>query len=137
MSTTQQYTGTTTKLAQISAIGTCTGNDGVSVTSWGTLPASYLAYTCVYYRTSTGVVLSSDILIDNKVHKMGNDAACQLHQHLRHRVGRGTRTRPHGRTVPCRPVTHASQVMRPKSPPCSTSKRMLAVGDLAGLQVLY
>ncbi|OLF15336.1 hypothetical protein, partial [Actinophytocola xanthii] len=67
--TTGVYAGTSTKAAQVSPKGTCTGNDNVSVTSWGALPASVLAYTCVYYRTGSKTVLSSDVLIDNKVHK--------------------------------------------------------------------
>jgi hypothetical protein len=35
LTTSQLYGGSTTKVAQISTNGTCTGNDGYSVTSWG------------------------------------------------------------------------------------------------------
>lgn len=40
-------------------------NDGVSVTSWGPLPANTLGYTCVYYKTSTRTVIASDMMLNN------------------------------------------------------------------------
>src|SRR5262245_36046312 len=67
LSMSHAYQGTSTKTAQVSNTGTCTGNDSVSVTSWGDLPASTIAYTCTYYK-SGGAVVASDLLIDNKLH---------------------------------------------------------------------
>ncbi|MGB3439115.1 MAG: matrixin family metalloprotease [Actinophytocola sp.] len=135
--TTQQYIGATNKVAQVNAAGACTGNDGTSVTSWGSLPASYLAYTCAYYRTRTGVLLSSDLLIDGKVHKWGLTvpANCTSTFDLESVV-----VHERGHTAGLAHVdqtAHATQVMSPRNPPCTTIKRTLAAGDLAGLQRLY
>lgn len=56
LTTTEQYLGTSTKAAEVSAKGACTGNDGVSVTSWGALPTTTLAYTWTYYRPSNATM---------------------------------------------------------------------------------
>jgi hypothetical protein len=137
LTSTQVYKGATTRVAQISSTGKCAGNDNLSVVSWGKLPSSYLAYTCVYYRVSTGAVLASDMLIDNKYHKWATrlPAKCSnvfdlesVAVHERgHTAGLGhvSQTR------------HALQVLSPKAPACSTAKRLLAAGDLAGLNVRY
>lgn len=137
LTSTQVYKGTSTKLAQVSSTGTCTGNDNVSVVSWGTLPSSYLAYTCVYYRPSTGAVLASDMLIDNKYHKWATTlpASCSNVFDLE-----SVAVHERGHTAGLEHVaqtSHAQQVLSPNAPACSTTKRLLAAGDLAGLKVRY
>jgi len=137
LSTTEQYLGTTNAVAQISATGACLGNDGVSVASWGTLPPSVLAVTCAYYRTSTGAVSSSDLLIDNTVHKWfttlpANCAnAFDLESVVMHERGH-TAGLAH-----VDQATHAVETMSPKAVPCDTAKRAFAAGDLRGLAILY
>jgi hypothetical protein len=137
LTTSQLYAGSTTKVAQISTNGTCTGNDGYSVTSWGSLPSTYLAYTCVYYRPSTGAVLSSDMLIDSKVHQWFTSlpASCKNAFDLE-----SVAVHERGHTAGLAHVdqsTHAVETMSPKTMPCDLSKRTLAAGDLSGLQKLY
>ncbi len=137
LSTAETYEGTTTRVAQVSPEGTCTGNDGTSVVSWGSLPPSYLAYTCVYYRRSTGAVLSSDMLIDNRVHQWATTlpASCARVFDLE-----SVAVHERGHTAGLDHVDQArsaAQVMSPKQPPCSTTKRVLAAGDLTGLRSLY
>jgi hypothetical protein len=136
LTTTNEYKGATTRVAQVSTTGTCTGNDGVSVTSWGRLPSSYLAYTCVYYR-GNGTVVASDMLIDNKVHAWATTlpARCvnvfDLESVIVHERGH---TAGIGHVDQAR---SAQQTMSPKSQPCSTTKRLLGAGDLAGLRARY
>ncbi|OLF19375.1 matrixin family metalloprotease [Actinophytocola xanthii] len=136
LTTTNQYKGTTTRVAQVSASGTCAGNDGVSVTSWGRLPSAYLAYTCVYYR-SNGTVIASDMLIDNSVHAWATTlpARCvktfDLESVVVHERGH---TAGIGHVEQVRSV---QQTMSPRNQPCSTTKRLLGAGDLAGLRARY
>jgi hypothetical protein len=135
--TKQLYAGTTGIVAQVSASAACTGNDGRSVISWGTLPSSYLAYTCVYYRRSTGLVLSADVLIDNKAHTWFTTkplicvGVYDLGSVMTHERGHTAGLTHVDQT------THGSQTMSPKITPCDTSKRLLAAGDLAGLRKLH
>jgi len=135
--TKQQYGGTTGRVAQVSPYTVCNGNDGRSVVSWGTLPSSYLAYTCVYYKVSTGVVLSADVLIDNKAHQWftTKQASCAGAYDLG-----SVMTHERGHTAGLEHVAqsgHAAQTMSPTTMPCDISKRFLAAGDLAGLRKIY
>jgi hypothetical protein len=135
--TKQQYGGTTGRVAQVSPYTVCNGNDGRSVVSWGTLPSSVLAYTCVYYRVSTGVVLSADVLIDNKAHPWFTTmpANCTGAYDLG-----SVMTHERGHTAGLEHVAqagHAAQTMSPSTMPCDISKRFLAAGDLAGLRKIY
>jgi hypothetical protein len=132
----QQFAGTTREVAQVSANASCTGNDGRSVVSWGTLPPSYLAYTCVYYQPSTGRVLSADVLIDNRAHQWFTTppANCAYMFDLG-----SVMTHERGHTAGLNHVdqtTLGAQTMSPKTLPCDTTKRLLAAGDLAGLRHL-
>lgn len=134
---TEQYLGTTTRAAQVSSAGACTGNDGASVTSWGALPANVLGYTCTYYRTSTGAVLASDMLINNVSHQWFTTmpAGCQNKFDLQSVV-----THERGHTVGLSHVdqaTHALSTMSPKTRACDTTKRLFSSGDLAGITALY
>jgi hypothetical protein len=129
----QVFAGNTTKLAQVSPSATCTGNDGLNVTSWGTLPAHVLAYTCAYFRTSTGAMLSSDMLLAT-----GFNWFTSLPVNC---VGRydleSTVVHERGHTAGLAHVdqaTHGTQTMSTKTMPCDTSKRLLGAGDLAGLR---
>jgi hypothetical protein len=132
----EQYRGTTTATAQVSATGKCTGNDNRSVTSWGDLGTDMLAYTCTYYRNN-GSVLSSDMLIDNKFHRwfttkpascsnMFDLLAVMVHERG-HTVGLGHVDQ----------AAHTVATMSPRSLACDTSDRTLSAGDLAGLVALY
>jgi hypothetical protein len=137
LKTTEVYAGTTTATAQINAQGVCTGNDNVSVTSWGSLPATTLAYTCVYYRTSTKTVISSDMLIDNKLHGWFTTlpSNCTNKFDLQSVV-----VHERGHTAGLGHVdqaTHSSQAMAPKMPSCSTVHRTLGAGDVRGLKTMY
>lgn len=137
LTTTDQYAGTSTKVAQVSAAGACTGNDNVSVTSWGDLPTTTLAYTCTYYQPRTGAVLASDMLIDNKLHQWFTTlpAPCASKFDLLSVV-----VHERGHTVGLAHVdqaTHAIETMSPQTRPCDVSERLLAGGDLAGLTSLY
>ncbi len=132
----EQYQGTTTATAQVSATGTCTGNDNRSVTSWGDLPTHTLAYTCVYYR-SNGSILSSDMLIDNKIHKWftTKPASCSNTFDLLAVV-----VHERGHTVGLDHVDQAAHkvaTMSPRTLACDTSERSLSAGDLAGLVARY
>jgi Matrixin len=136
LSTSQQYLGSTTKAAQISATAACTGNDGASVTSWGKLPAGYLAYTCVYFNSSK-VVLSSDMLIDNAAHRWftTRPAGCVNAYDL---VSVAVHERGHTAGLAhVEQAAHAAQAMSPKTLPCDVSERTLNTGDLNGLQAKY
>jgi hypothetical protein len=134
---TDKYVGASTKVAQVSSTATCTGNDGVSVVSWGTLPTSVLAYTCVYYRTSTKEVLSSDVLIDNKVHQWfttlpsGCSNKFDLQSVMVHERGHSAGL------AHVDQVTRSMEVMSPKTPACSTARRTLALGDVKGMKAMY
>jgi len=133
---TQAYQGTSVKLAQVSSAGACTGNDGVSVTSWGNLPPTTLAYTCTYYR-SNGSVAASDTLLDNKLHPFytTKPAGCANMWDLLAVV-----VHERGHTAGLAHVdqaAHAVATMSPRTLACDSSEVTLSMGDLAGLQKLY
>ncbi|HEX6356682.1 matrixin family metalloprotease [Actinophytocola sp.] len=132
----QAYSGTNTKTAQISPTAACTGNDGISVTSWGALPANTLGYTCVYYKTSTGTVIASDMMLNStKKWFTGNvPAGCTDSFDLESVV-----THERGHTAGLSHVdqtTQARQTMSPRTLACTTYKRLIGSGDLTGLQAL-
>jgi Matrixin len=137
LGTSQQYVGTTSRAAGISAAGTCTGDDGYSVTSWGTLPPSYLAYTCVYYNVRTGVVVGSDLLLDSSAHRWfttlspGCVNAYDLQTVAVHERGH-TAGLAH-----VSQLAHGIESMSPTTLSCDISERLLALGDLTGLERLY
>ncbi len=137
LSTTERYVGSSGRSAQVSSSGTCTGNDNVSVVSWGSLPPNTLAYTCVYYRTSTRTVLASDTLIDNKIHAWftalppGCSGQWDLQSVMVHERGHTAGLSHVDEAV------HSSQTMSPKTPPCSTAQRVLGAGDVEGLKSMY
>jgi hypothetical protein len=135
--TKQQYMGTTRTVAQVGANGDCNGNDGRSTISWGTLPSSYLAYTCVYYQVSSGQVLSADVLIDNKAHQWFTTRPVNCVN--AYDLG-SVMTHERGHTAGLEHVdrgTSAAQTMSPQNLPCDTSKLLLGAGDLAGLRHVY
>jgi len=132
---THKYLGTSTAKPQVSVDATCTGNDGKSVTGWGSLPPKVLAYTCTYYR-SNGTILASDVLIDNVLHPWFTTltSSCSgaydlvttmVHERL-HTLGLGHVDQ----------VTSANQVMVPASAPCDTTRRLLGYGDYGGVKAL-
>ncbi|WP_374065065.1 peptidase M10A [Actinokineospora auranticolor] len=133
---TYTYGGTTTVAPQVTPQATCTGNDGKSVTGWGTLPAKVLAYTCTYFN-SRGVVVSSDTLIANTGYTWfttlpANCTGAQYdlqttltHERL-HTAGLGHVDQ----------TANATQTMTPASGPCDTTRRLLGAGDYAGLKTL-
>ncbi|WP_026421987.1 hypothetical protein [Actinokineospora inagensis] len=128
------YGGTTTVKPQVASNGTCTGNDGKSVTGWGALPTKVLAYTCTYYN-ARGVVVASDTLIDNVAYtwfttKPANCTGAKYDLQT-------TLTHERLHTAGLAHVDQAkdpAQVMTPASAPCDTSRRLLAAGDYAGLK---
>jgi hypothetical protein len=131
------YAGSSTRTAQVSSTGTCTGNDNVSVVSWGALPSNILAYTCVYYSTATKKVLASDVLIDNKYHQWFTTlpAGCSNMFDLQ-----SVMLHERGHTAG---LAHVDQLlhgvlnMSPKTPPCSTTRRTLGAGEVAGMKAMY
>ena len=132
----QAYTGTSAKTAQISPTAACTGNDGVSVTSWGVLPANTLGYTCVYYKTSTGAVIASDMMLNStkKWFTGAVPAGCTDKFDLESVV-----THERGHTAGLSHVdqtTQSRQTMSPRTLACTTYKRLVGSGDLAGLRAL-
>jgi hypothetical protein len=137
LATAERYVGTSARAAQVSSTGACTGNDNVSVASWGRLPSSMLAYTCIYYRTGTKQILASDVLIDNKIHKWftKRPAGCSNRFDLQ-----SVMVHERGHTAGIAHVsqaTHSSQVMSPRTMPCSTIERTLGAGDVKGLKAKY
>jgi hypothetical protein len=130
------YKGSTVKVAQVSASGTCTGNDGVSVTSWGALPTDILAYTCVYYKTSTGAAISSDMMLNSTkkwftgITPAGCTDSFDLESVVAHE---------RGHTVGLSHVDQATsprQTMSPRNLACTTYKRLIGAGDMNGLKTL-
>jgi hypothetical protein len=131
------YLGTSTRVAQVSTTATCSGNDGVSVVSWGTLPTSVLAYTCVYYSTASKTVLATDVLIDNKYHQWftslpsGCSNQYDLESVMVHERGHSAGL------AHVDQATRSMEAMSPITPACSTARRTLALGDVKGLQAKY
>ncbi len=127
------YRGSTSAQPQISATGACTGNDQVSVIGWGNLSANVLGYTCTYYRTSSGVVVSSDTVLSSQ-HKwfVGPVPANCINQFdLQSVVVHET-----GHSIGLNHVdqaAHGLQVMSPRTSACTVYKRRLWAGDAAGL----
>jgi hypothetical protein len=131
---THTYTGATTKTAQVSPTGTCTGNDGISTTSWGTLPTNTLGYTCVYYKTSTGTVIASDMMLNNtrKWFTGTTPTNCTDTFDLESVI-----THERGHTAGLAHVdqtTQTRQTMSPRTLACTTYKRLIGSGDLTGLR---
>ncbi|HEX6359625.1 matrixin family metalloprotease [Actinophytocola sp.] len=133
---THAYQGSAVRAAQISATATCAGNDGVNVTSWGVLPTNTLAYTCTYYKTSTGTVVSSDMLL-NSTHKWFTGTvptACvdsfDLESVVAHERGHTAGLSHVDQT------THSRQTMSPRTMACTTHKRLLGSGDMLGMRSL-
>jgi len=136
LSMSQQYLGSTTRAAQIGTDGSCTGNDGVSVSSWGTLPAGVLGVACAYYRSSSGTLTASDMMLNKDMRWfIRKPIACSGMFDLKSVV-----VHERGHTFGLGHVsqtTSAYQVMSPKTRACDISKRKLNAGDLAGLTALY
>ncbi|WP_026425632.1 hypothetical protein [Actinokineospora inagensis] len=128
------YGGTTTLKPQVDANGACTGNDGKSVTGWGTLPAKTLAYTCTYYNAK-GVVVASDTLIDNTAYTWftSKPANCTGAQYDLQTTLTHERLHTAG-LAHVDQTKDAAQVMTPASSPCDISRRLLGAGDYAGLK---
>jgi matrixin len=138
---THAYQGASTKVAQVSNTGACTGNDGVSVTSWGDLPATTLAVTCTYYK-STGSVVASDMLIDNKLHPfystVNNTAKPANCANMWDLLAVIVHERGHTAGLAHVDQTeHAVATMSPRTLVCDSSEVTLSAGDLAGLQSMY
>lgn len=136
LSSSHQYLGGTTATAQIGPDAKCLGNDGRSVTGWGTLPTGMLGYACVTYRASSGAVVASDMMLNKSVQwfttkpttcSNAYDVQSVVVHERGHTAGLGH--------VP--QDTSAAQTMSPRTLACDTSKRLLGSGDLAGMTKLY
>jgi hypothetical protein len=134
------YEGSTNAHAQVGSRGNCSGNDGMTVVSFGRLQKGVLAVTCTvfvedrpYYR-----VKWSDILI-NKVHHGWTTnpgaRACRSKYDLESMV-----THERGHTFGLGHVSessHAKLTMSSGMSACQSSERSLGLGDWYGLKDKY
>ncbi|WP_245930881.1 peptidase M10A [Actinokineospora auranticolor] len=132
--TVYKYAGTTTAKPQVASDLTCTGNDNKSVTGWGSLPPKVLAYTCTYFN-SKGVVIATDLLIDNVAYTWFTTKPATCSGQLYDLETTMTHERLHTAGLAHVDQTrNAAQTMTPASAPCDTSRRLLGAGDYAGLK---
>lgn len=129
------YLGGTTRPPQVSANGSCTGNDNHNVTGWGTMDKKFLAVTCTYFDSSHHAV-ASDALINRAYSWFTTkpqgctysfDVLSVMVHERGHTFGLG-HVDQHA---------HAAAVMTPAVMACDTSKRSLSYGDYLGLVKLY
>ncbi|WP_026421985.1 hypothetical protein [Actinokineospora inagensis] len=129
-----KYGGAATAKPQVASDLTCTGNDGKSVTGWGSLPPKVLAYTCTFFNAK-GQVIASDALIDNVVYTWFTTKPANCAGQLYDLETTMTHERLHTAGLAhVDQVRNAAQTMTPSSAPCDTSRRLLGAGDYAGLK---
>ncbi|WP_018686619.1 hypothetical protein [Actinokineospora enzanensis] len=132
--TVYKYGGAATVKPQVASDLTCTGNDGKSVTGWGSLPPKVLAYTCTFFN-SKGAVIASDLLIDNVAYTWFTTMPAGCAGQLYDLETTMTHERLHTAGLAHVDQTrNAAQTMTPASAPCDTSRRLLGAGDYAGLK---
>jgi Matrixin len=128
------YVGGSKRTPQLNTSGGCTGNDGVNVVGWGTLPNGYLAITCIYFVS--GQVVNADVMLSKRyAWFLSRPAGCQNTYDLQ-----SVLTHEQGHTFGLShvdPTAHRTETMATLIGPCDISKRQLGRGDYAGLVRLY
>ncbi|MDP8949753.1 MAG: M10 family metallopeptidase domain-containing protein [Actinomycetota bacterium] len=135
------YEGFTPLVANITAGGHCTGNDGVSVVSFGSLPRGTLAVTCIFFTIRPGYdeVSSSDLKVNRRGFRWTTrpDArSCKRMWDLE-----GVIAHERGHTFGLGHVSesrHGNLTMSVRANgPCQSSERTLGRGDVLGLGNKY
>jgi hypothetical protein len=133
---TLSYAGRTGLSADVTKDGRCVGNDGVSVTSFGSLPRA-LAVTCVFYMN--GSVTSSDLQINKTNYRWTTKPGSRSCKRMWDLVSVVTHERGH--TLGLGHVPEASHRNLTMSPiingSCQSSERTLGRGDVLGLEAKY
>jgi hypothetical protein len=134
------YEGTTSANAQIGSRGNCSGNDGMTVVSFGRLSKGMLAATCTVYVKDRPYdrVKWSDIMINKAHHRWTNNPgarSCRSKYDLESMI-----THERGHTFG---LGHVSESSHPKLTmstgmfACQSSERTLGLGDWLGLKRKY
>ncbi len=117
----------------------CSGNDGVSVVSFGMLPQGTLAQMCIRYLAEGGNVKKSDILINKARYNWTTNPgarSCKSRYDLESVV-----THERGHTFGLDHVSedsHGKLTMSTRiNGPCQSSERTLGLGDWRGLDRMY
>lgn len=132
---TQDYTGRTSRHADVSATTGCTSQDGVSVTDFGDLPASVLALTCT--RFSGTRAIESDMRFNKEDHRwfVNRPAGCTSRYSIE-----AVTTHERGHTFGLADLSvenHGNLTMAGQMNPCVEKASTLGKGDVLGLRNKY
>ena len=136
VSATLGYEGRTGLSANVREDGSCGGNDGVNVTSFGDLPSA-LAVTCVFFRN--GEVTSSDLQINKVDYRWTTKPGSRSCKRMWDLEAVVTHERGHTFGLGHVPEdSHRNLTMSPAiNGTCQSSERTLGRGDVLGLESKY
>jgi hypothetical protein len=135
VSATDTYKGTTSTTTNISTAAACLSGDGKNVVGFGTLPSSYLAYTC--WWTSGNSTIEADVKLNKASYTwyVTKPPSCSNKWDVQ-----GTATHEFGHVFGLGHVdegTHANLTMSPVIGECQSSEQTLGLGDVKGLESKY
>ena len=134
VSATSTFLGSTSVGSNISSSAACLANDGHNVVTFGTLPVSYVAFSCWWFSGHTNI--EADMRINKHDYRWTSTTAGCTNQYVIQAVS----THEFGHVFGLGHVSesqHANLTMSPQIAACDNSAATLGLGDMLGLEVRY